>query len=73
MQGYNAAVMLFPQELQQVLSNVSPEIQACVQEIRLRVGQAVSLSFWGTEHYITPQGKITEDSGTGVMCTQTWL
>lgn len=73
MQGYIATVMLFPQELQQVLSNVSPEIQARVQEIRLRAGQAVSLSFGGTEHYITPQGRITEDSGTGVMCTQTWL
>ncbi len=73
MQGYTAAVTLFPKTLQQVLFAVSECVQARVQEIRLRAGQAVSLCYEGAEHYITPQGAITNETNDAMLCEPIWL
>lgn len=73
MNGYITAVSLLPDELQEPLLLLDEAVGGCVQEIRLRSGQAVSLGFDGQEWFVTVSGGVTAQRACGIMCSEAQL
>lgn len=72
-EGYMRAVSLLPRELQVSLLALGETVGGCVQEIRLRSGQAVSLGFGGEEWFVTVTGEVTAQRACGIVCSEALL
>lgn len=70
MDGYKAAVSLLPHALQTPLLALDSAVSRCVQELRLRAGQAVSLGFGGEEWFVEDSGEVTAKREDGIVCSE---
>lgn len=71
--GWNTITAVLPEEVRRLLRCLPPDVRDCVQELRLRAGQAVSISVGGVERFVTADGRLTEAAGGALHCTAAWL
>ena len=71
--GWNAITAVLPEEMRRLLRHLPPDVRDSVQELRLRAGQAVSISVGGAERFVTADGRLTEAAGGALYCTAAWL
>ncbi len=71
--SFDTLLAVFPEPLRRALCELPPDVKESVQEIRLRAGQAVSVSVGGCEQYIRGDGAFTEFAGGALHCHVSWL
>lgn len=70
---FDTLLLLLPEELRKGLSRLPQAVKQQVHELRLRSGQAVTVSIGGTERYVAADGMLTEFAGGALHCTAAWL
>lgn len=73
MKEWDRVLALLPDEVRRSIGRMPPEMTGQVQELRLRVGQAVSVGMRGRERYITADGRLTDAAGGAIHCRAEWI
>ncbi len=71
--AWDEVIRWLPDEVGRALHKLSPPVRDAVHEIRLRAGQAVTVSSGGQEWYLTRDGGTTAAAGGAVHCTAAGL
>lgn len=58
-----------PQSVRRSVQKISPDIQAQIQEIRLRSCRPAAISAGGTEQFLTEEGKLTNAAERAIQCS----